>query len=164
MKLITLEISREKLVEIVSALEHGERSYGITNEMCNWLDLKVLPAARRRGNISSRQEIRGSKGDEKEEDLCLGALHGICRRRSRRGGGRRRNIQITPSETPRHFTPPTTGMDHSLLQKNSFDEYVSDPADVYPNEVSGHPQLGGYQLAIAMDTFRGRYRESSAAG
>jgi len=32
--------------------------------------------------------------------------------------------------------------------------------DVYPPEVNGRPGLGGYQLAIAMDVFRGRYRES----
>ncbi len=32
--------------------------------------------------------------------------------------------------------------------------------DVYPDEVPSHPEMGGYQLAIAMDIFRGRYRES----
>ena len=32
--------------------------------------------------------------------------------------------------------------------------------DVYPDEVAGQPQLGGYQLMIAADIFRGRYRES----
>ena len=32
--------------------------------------------------------------------------------------------------------------------------------DVYPGEVPSRPELGGYQLAIAMDIFRGRYRES----
>ncbi len=32
--------------------------------------------------------------------------------------------------------------------------------DVYPDEVAGQPEMGGYQLAIAMDIFRGRYRES----
>ena len=32
--------------------------------------------------------------------------------------------------------------------------------DVYPDEVAGQPELGGYQLPIAMDIFRGRYRES----
>jgi hypothetical protein len=34
--------------------------------------------------------------------------------------------------------------------------------DVYPDEVAGQPSLGGYQLRIAMDIFRGRYRESFA--
>src|SRR5262249_18990072 len=32
--------------------------------------------------------------------------------------------------------------------------------DVYPDEVAGQEEMGGYQLAIAMDIFRGRYRES----
>ncbi len=32
--------------------------------------------------------------------------------------------------------------------------------DVYPDEVAGDPELGGYQLAVAMDILRGRYRES----
>jgi uncharacterized protein len=32
--------------------------------------------------------------------------------------------------------------------------------DVYPDEVAAQPAMGGYQLAVAMDIFRGRYRES----
>ena len=32
--------------------------------------------------------------------------------------------------------------------------------DVYPDEVPSQPEMGGYQLAVAMDIFRGRYRES----
>jgi predicted acyl esterase len=32
--------------------------------------------------------------------------------------------------------------------------------DVYPDEVPSTPEMGGYQLAVAMDIFRGRYRES----
>jgi hypothetical protein len=31
--------------------------------------------------------------------------------------------------------------------------------DVYPDEVSEQPELGGYQLMISADIFRGRYRE-----
>jgi len=31
--------------------------------------------------------------------------------------------------------------------------------DVYPDEVPGQPPMGGYQLGVAMDIFRGRYRE-----
>jgi predicted acyl esterase len=31
---------------------------------------------------------------------------------------------------------------------------------VYPEEVAAQPELGGYQLGIAMDIFRGRYRDS----
>jgi len=32
--------------------------------------------------------------------------------------------------------------------------------DVYPDEVPSQPEMSGYQLPIAMDIFRGRYRES----
>jgi putative CocE/NonD family hydrolase len=39
-------------------------------------------------------------------------------------------------------------------------DWVVKLIDVYPPEVNGHPELGGYQLPIAMDIFRGRYRES----
>jgi putative CocE/NonD family hydrolase len=41
-------------------------------------------------------------------------------------------------------------------------DWVVKLIDVYPDEVPGHAELGGYQLAIAMDIFRGRYRESLA--
>ena len=42
-------------------------------------------------------------------------------------------------------------------------DWVVKLIDVYPDEVAGDPNLGGYQLPIAMDIFRGRYRESFAA-
>ena len=32
--------------------------------------------------------------------------------------------------------------------------------DVYPDELAGQPALGGYQLMVSADIFRGRYRES----
>ena len=32
--------------------------------------------------------------------------------------------------------------------------------DVYPDEVAGQPEMGGYQLMVSADIFRGRYRES----
>ncbi|HTR56484.1 MAG TPA: CocE/NonD family hydrolase [Kofleriaceae bacterium] len=32
--------------------------------------------------------------------------------------------------------------------------------DVYPDDVPAHPELGGYELGVAMDIFRGRYRDS----
>jgi uncharacterized protein len=41
-------------------------------------------------------------------------------------------------------------------------DWVVKLIDVYPDEVPGQPELGGYQLAVAMDIFRGRYRESLA--
>ena len=42
-------------------------------------------------------------------------------------------------------------------------DWVVKLIDVYPDEVAGEPELGGYQLPIAMDIFRGRYRESLSA-
>ena len=39
-------------------------------------------------------------------------------------------------------------------------DWVVKLIDVYPNEVAGDPKMGGYQLMIAADIFRGRYRES----
>jgi len=42
-------------------------------------------------------------------------------------------------------------------------DWVVKLIDVYPDEVAGQPELGGYQLPIAEDIFRGRYRESFAS-
>jgi putative CocE/NonD family hydrolase len=39
-------------------------------------------------------------------------------------------------------------------------DWVVKLIDVYPDELPGQPELGGYQLAVAMDILRGRYRES----
>jgi uncharacterized protein len=41
-------------------------------------------------------------------------------------------------------------------------DWVVKLIDVYPDEAVPDPNLGGYQLAVAMDIFRGRYRESFA--
>jgi putative CocE/NonD family hydrolase len=41
-------------------------------------------------------------------------------------------------------------------------DWVVKLIDVYPDEVGGDPVLGGYQLMIAADIFRGRYREGFA--
>ncbi|WP_269450456.1 CocE/NonD family hydrolase [Sphingomonas sp. CCH9-F2] len=52
-----------------------------------------------------------------------------------------------------HLTAATTGTDS---------DWVVKLIDVYPDEVPEKPAMGGYQLAVAMDIFRGRYRESLA--
>jgi len=39
-------------------------------------------------------------------------------------------------------------------------DWVVKLIDLYPDEVAGDPALGGYQLMISADIFRGRYRES----
>jgi len=50
-----------------------------------------------------------------------------------------------------HLTAATSGTDA---------DWVVKLIDVYPGEVAGDKAMGGYQLGIAMDIFRGRYRES----
>jgi uncharacterized protein len=39
-------------------------------------------------------------------------------------------------------------------------DWVVKLIDVYPPQVAGQPNMGGYQLMISADVFRGRYRES----
>jgi putative CocE/NonD family hydrolase len=42
-------------------------------------------------------------------------------------------------------------------------DWVVKLIDVYPDQVAEQPEMGGYQLAVAMDIFRGRYREGFSA-
>ena len=39
-------------------------------------------------------------------------------------------------------------------------DWVVKLIDLYPAQVAGQPNMGGYQLMISADVFRGRYRES----
>ncbi len=39
-------------------------------------------------------------------------------------------------------------------------DWVVKLIDVFPDEVPSQPEMGGYQLSVSMDIFRGRYRES----
>jgi len=41
-------------------------------------------------------------------------------------------------------------------------DWVVKLIDVYPDEVAGQPEMGGYQLMVSADIFRGRYREGFA--
>ncbi|MGB9031466.1 MAG: CocE/NonD family hydrolase [Acidobacteriaceae bacterium] len=52
-----------------------------------------------------------------------------------------------------HLVASTSGTDS---------DWVVKLIDVYPDEVADQPELGGYELMIAADIFRGRYRESLA--
>ncbi len=45
----------------------------------------------------------------------------------------------------------------------SDSDWVVKLIDVYPDEVAGQAAMGGYQLMISADVFRGRYRESLQA-
>jgi putative CocE/NonD family hydrolase len=50
-----------------------------------------------------------------------------------------------------HLVASTSGSDS---------DWVVKLIDVYPDEVAGQAELGGYQLMVAADIFRGRYREN----
>jgi putative CocE/NonD family hydrolase len=52
-----------------------------------------------------------------------------------------------------HLVASTSGSDS---------DWVVKLIDVFPDEVQAQPEMGGYQLAVGMDIFRGRYRESFA--
>ncbi len=39
-------------------------------------------------------------------------------------------------------------------------DWVVKLIDVFPDEVPDQPEMGGYELSISMDIFRGRYRQS----
>ncbi len=50
---------------------------------------------------------------------------------------------------------------HLLASTSGTDaDWVVKLIDVYPDQVASQPELGGYQLMISADIFRGRYRES----
>ncbi|HEV2277229.1 MAG TPA: CocE/NonD family hydrolase [Acidobacteriaceae bacterium] len=52
---------------------------------------------------------------------------------------------------------------HLIASTSGTDgDWVVKLIDVYPDEVAGQKELGGYQLPVSMDIFRGRYRESLA--
>jgi uncharacterized protein len=58
-------------------------------------------------------------------------------------------VQI--SGAPRvHLVASTTGTDA---------DWVVKVIDVYPDQVPNQPEMGGYELGVSMDIFRGRYRE-----
>jgi putative CocE/NonD family hydrolase len=50
--------------------------------------------------------------------------------------------------------------DIRAMTTGSDGDFVVKLIDVYPAEYPKDPPMGGYQLAIALDIFRGRYRES----
>jgi len=69
---------------------------------------------------------------------------------------------ITPplSEPLRVAGPPVVNLVASTSGTDS--DWVVKLIDVYPDEVPDQPEMGGYELSIAMDIFRGRYREGFA--
>ena len=52
-------------------------------------------------------------------------------------------------------------MVHLMASTSGADsDWVVKLIDVYPDEVASDPKMGGYELMVAADIFRGRYRES----
>ncbi len=52
---------------------------------------------------------------------------------------------------------------HLLASTSGTDaDWVVKVIDVYPDQVASQPELGGYQLMVSADIFRGRYREGFA--
>ena len=85
----------------------------------------------------------------------------MARRRSARG--------VRPSRCPRlHVRRPDRALKISgapianlvASTTGTDSDWVVKLIDVYPDEVAGQPALGGYQLMVSADIFRGRYRES----
>ena len=66
---------------------------------------------------------------------------------------------VTPplTEPLRISGPPIVTLVASTSGTDS--DWVVKLIDVYPDEVPSQPEMGGYELAIGMDIFRGRYRE-----
>jgi uncharacterized protein len=68
-----------------------------------------------------------------------------------------------------YATPPLTAavkisgqpIAHLLASTSGTDsDWVVKLIDVYPDEVGTQPEMGGYQLMVSADIYRGRYRES----
>ena len=50
---------------------------------------------------------------------------------------------------------------HLIASSSGTDsDWVVKLIDVYPDQVASQPEMGGYQLPVAMEIIRGRYRES----
>ena len=60
-------------------------------------------------------------------------------------------VKISGRARSRNLVASTSGTDA---------DWVVKLIDVYPDEVAGQPEMGGYQLMVSADIFRGRYRES----
>jgi putative CocE/NonD family hydrolase len=67
--------------------------------------------------------------------------------------------ETAPLDRPVHITGAAIA-DIFAATTGTDGDFVVKLIDVYPDEVPSQKELGGYQLAVAMDIFRGRYRTS----
>ncbi|WP_419814387.1 CocE/NonD family hydrolase [Glacieibacterium sp.] len=79
-----------------------------------------------------------------------------------------RNVS-TRTDVLTYTTPPLTKAVHiagapmvdlRAATSGTDSDWVVKLIDVYPDNVPGAPEMNGYQLAIGMEIFRGRYRDS----
>jgi len=68
-------------------------------------------------------------------------------------------FETAPLSAPVHIAG-APGVNLFAATTGSDADWVVKLIDVYPDEVAQTPTLGGYQLMVAADIFRGRYRES----
>jgi len=69
------------------------------------------------------------------------------------------SYEMAPLTEPLRVSGPPVV--HLIASTSGSDtDWVVKLIDVYPDEVASQPEMGGYELSIATDIFRGRYRES----
>jgi putative CocE/NonD family hydrolase len=68
-------------------------------------------------------------------------------------------FETAPLTSPVHIAG-APGVNLFAATTGTDADWVVKLIDVYPDEVAQTPALGGYQLMVAADIFRGRYRES----
>ena len=67
--------------------------------------------------------------------------------------------QTAPLTAPVHVAGAPSA--HLFASTSGSDsDWVVKLIDVYPEQVPSKPEMGGYQLSISLDIFRGRYRQS----
>jgi putative CocE/NonD family hydrolase len=67
--------------------------------------------------------------------------------------------QSEPLTAPLRISGAPT-VDLRAITTGTDSDWVVKLIDVYPDEMPSNPRMGGYQLAVSLDIFRGRYRES----
>ena len=101
------------------------------------------------------------------QPLALGAGLDLAHLAGRRPALRRRPPRRPHLLRPTPLTQPLrlagTPLVHLVASTSGTDsDWVVKLIDVYPDQYPQKPELGGYQLAIAMDVIRGRYRTDPA--
>jgi uncharacterized protein len=67
---------------------------------------------------------------------------------------------VTPELVERVRVSGAPGVNLVASTSGTDSDWVVKLIDVYPDQVPSQPEMGGYQLGVAMDIFRGRYRAS----